>query len=441
MKRFGMFVLTMMLAAGAATGCPRSAFAAQPMARMAAAKEGFYLKDGDRVVFYGDSITDQRLYTTYIETYCLTRFPTRRFTFIHSGWGGDRVTGGGGGPIDVRLRRDVLVYKPSVVTICLGMNDGGYRAFDPGLFNTYVTGYRHILDTLRKELPSVRITLLTAPAFDDVTRAAGFPGGYNATLIAYGEAVKQLGHTYGLTVADTNAPLIAALARAQTANTTLAARIIPDRVHPQSGGHLVMAAAVLKAWNAPDVVADIEVNGADGQVVRQENTRLSNVRANAQGLQFTAADNVLPWPIDRDPDKNQDTILTLSVTDIEQTLNLYRLRVTNLSSAKYALKADGQEVGTFSREELQNGIDLAALPNLPANVQAQEVLALTRKHNDLHFKRWRVVQVPHATNGDQVSADTKKEMDDLDAQEAEAVRQLRAALRPRLHTLELVTVN
>src|SRR5690242_160155 len=69
------------------------------------AQSGFYLKDGDRVVFYGDSITDQRLYTTFTETFVVTRFPNLKVTFVHSGWGGDRVTGGGGGPIDVRLKR------------------------------------------------------------------------------------------------------------------------------------------------------------------------------------------------------------------------------------------------------------------------------------------------------------------------------------------------
>ena len=42
----------------------------------AARAEGpFALRDGDRVVFYGDSITDQRLYTTFVETYVVTRFP------------------------------------------------------------------------------------------------------------------------------------------------------------------------------------------------------------------------------------------------------------------------------------------------------------------------------------------------------------------------------
>src|SRR5512139_3067304 len=92
----------------------------------AALAQDYYLKDGDRVVFYGDSITDQRLYTTFVETYVVTRFPKMDVTFVHSGWGGDRVTGGGGGPIDRRLERDIFAYKPTVVTVMLGMNDASY---------------------------------------------------------------------------------------------------------------------------------------------------------------------------------------------------------------------------------------------------------------------------------------------------------------------------
>src|SRR5216117_4464636 len=93
--------------------------------KTASAQSGFHLKNGDCVVFYGDSITDQRLYTTFVESYVVTRWPDWKIDFIHSGWGGDRVTGGGGGPIDRRLQRDVIAYKPTVVTIMLGMNDAG----------------------------------------------------------------------------------------------------------------------------------------------------------------------------------------------------------------------------------------------------------------------------------------------------------------------------
>ncbi len=106
------------------------ALCALPFATPLRAADGFYLKNGDTVVFYGDSITDQRLYTTFVETYVVTRFPELRVRFVHSGWGGDRVGGGGGGPVDLRLRRDVVAYRPTVMTIMLGMNDGHYRAYD-----------------------------------------------------------------------------------------------------------------------------------------------------------------------------------------------------------------------------------------------------------------------------------------------------------------------
>src|SRR5690349_3283225 len=72
-----------------------SAFAARalPLTDIEKTPESdFALRDGDRVLFYGDSITEQRLYTTYVEHYVLTHYPERHITFINTGWGGDQVT-------------------------------------------------------------------------------------------------------------------------------------------------------------------------------------------------------------------------------------------------------------------------------------------------------------------------------------------------------------
>jgi lysophospholipase L1-like esterase len=134
----------------------------------------FAIKEGDRIVFYGDSITDQRLYTTFVETYIVTRFPSLNVSFVHSGWGGDRVTGGGGGPIDRRLARDVFAYNPTVVTVMLGMNDASYRAFDQKIFEVYSKGYAHLVQSLKSNLPGVRITLIQPSPYDDVTRKPTF---------------------------------------------------------------------------------------------------------------------------------------------------------------------------------------------------------------------------------------------------------------------------
>ena len=55
--------------------------------------QGFSLKSGDTVVFYGDSITEQNLYNQWVELYTVTRFPGDAGAFLWRGRGrrpGDR---------------------------------------------------------------------------------------------------------------------------------------------------------------------------------------------------------------------------------------------------------------------------------------------------------------------------------------------------------------
>ncbi len=46
------------------------------------------LKQGDCIVFLGDSITHQCLYTQYVEDYFYTRFPKMRLKLHNAGVGG-----------------------------------------------------------------------------------------------------------------------------------------------------------------------------------------------------------------------------------------------------------------------------------------------------------------------------------------------------------------
>jgi len=56
----------------------------------ARAEEPFFFHNGDDpIVFLGDSITEQHMYTTYLEAYVLTRFPDWHARFRNVGWGGD----------------------------------------------------------------------------------------------------------------------------------------------------------------------------------------------------------------------------------------------------------------------------------------------------------------------------------------------------------------
>ncbi len=400
-------------------------FLAALFARTACAQDsgGFYLKDGDRVVFYGDSITDQRLYTTFVETYVLTRFPRLNVRFVHSGWGGDRVTGGGGGPVHVRLQRDVIAYKPTVMTTMLGMNDASYRAYDVAVFKTYAEGYQRILTTVKSALPGLRITLIQPSPYDDVTRPPLFEGGYNAVLVRYGQYVKELAEREGATVADLNTPVVTALDKAQARDPDNAKRIVPDRVHPGPGGHLLMAEALLKAWKAPAAVTDVEIDAKRRRATRAENAVVTDVAANGK-LSWTETDSALPMPINM-----KDAVLALAVrsSDFIAALDAERLKVTGLDAGNYTLRVDGEEVGAFSKQQLEEGINLAE-SNTPMAKQAASVHELTLKHNTIHFARWREVQVPLQEFD---LARKQAAMEALDSLEEELIERQRAAAQPK----------
>lgn len=393
------------------------------------AQDAFYLKDGDRVVFYGDSITDQRLYTTFVETYAVTRFPGRKITFIHSGWGGDRVTGGGGGGVRVRLARDVEAYRPTVVTIMLGMNDGRSRAFDQQLFDIYSNGYRDIVKQLQTNLPGVRITAIQPSPYDDVTRAPRFEGGYNATLLRYSDFIAELGRSKDLLVADLNRPVTAMLERAKAADPEAAQKIIPDRVHPGAAGHLIMAESLLKAWHAPAVVSTVAIDAAGRKAAPPENTSLSGLEF-GRTISWTQTDRALPMAIDTD-----DPVMALTVrsSDFQDAINREMMTVRGLQPGKYTLRIDGEEMGSFDAGVLANGINLATV-RTPMWAQASRVHALTLKHNNIHFARWRTIQVP--LERDNLTS-TKAALDALDAIDADLVDKQRVMAQPVAHKFEL----
>lgn len=388
--------------------------------------QDFALRDGDSVVFYGDSITDQRLYTTFAETFVLTRFPKMNVRFVHSGWGGDRVTGGGGGNIDLRLKRDVLPYKPTVMTIMLGMNDGRYRAFDPRTFKDFSAGYEAIVRNVKTALPGLRITAIEPSPYDDVTRPPTFDGGYNAVLVRYAQFIRELASREQLSVADLNTPVVAMLEKAKAKDAKTAERIIPDRIHPGPAGHLIMAEGLLKSWGAPAIVTDVEIDGASRQVKRSTNTTVTM----GDGLTWTQLDGALPMPIDA----SKDPVLGLAVTssDFIEALNRQALKVTGLAAGSYALKIDGETVGSFSSAALAEGINLATLPT-PMAKQAAEVHALTLKHNNVHFFRWRTLQTVLEADGFNTAAPETA----LDTLEEQIIGAQRMAAQPKVRRYEL----
>jgi len=354
-----------------------------------------------------------------------------RVHFYGAGVGGDRVTGGSGGPIDERLARDVFAHKPSVVTVMLGMNDGSYRATTDDIQSTYTKGYEHLLESIHTNAPGARITLLGPSPFDDVTRPARFTGGYNAVMLHFADLDKDLAQKYGATFINLNPPVVAALSKAQALDPQVAKLLLPDRVHPEPLAHWVMAETLLKGWHAPALVSSVTIDGHAGKVADVENATVDAVTQDKDGLHWTATEKSLPLAFSRN---NAFQALLLDLTDIQQQLNQEPLRVTGLAAGQYNLAIDDKAIGTFTAAELDKGINLADYPT-PMWDQANRVSWTVSDRDQAHHVHMQM-QIKKLDPGDQLG-----KADELDAFENFLEDEEYEAATPKAHVFAVSAVN
>jgi lysophospholipase L1-like esterase len=364
--------------------CAALLFSALPFAwaqtAMPSTTGDFAIHDGDRVVLYGDSITDQRLYSTFIEEYVLTRFPTWKVQWTQSGVGGDKVSGGAEGPIDLRIQRDILPYRPSVVTVMLGMNDGYYRPPNTAVQKTYQDGYRSMVDTILNGTPGAKLTLIGPSPYDDITHPTMR---YNEVMQAYSEFDRKEADRTHQSFVDFNAPVVDVLKKVKAAHPDLASRLIPDRVHPGDGVHWVMAAAILKAWHAPSLVSSVTVDAHAAKITDVQNASVTDLKREKKTdeLRWTAIENALPLPL---PLGATDplTDAALEAGGIEAALDQEMLIVTGVAPGSYALTIDDQPVASFTAETLSHGVNLARIAT-PMLRQSQTLAWETEHRNEL----------------------------------------------------------
>jgi len=128
--------------------------------------------------------------------------------------------------------------------------------------------------------------------------------------------------------------------------------------------------------------------------------------------------------------------MTLAVrsSDFLEALDRQPLRVTGLKGQRYLLKIDGEEIGTFSRQQLEEGLNLAEWPT-PMVKQSQAVHDLTVKHNNLHAARWRELQVALAQ---QPLPHLSQAIEALDNVEVDLVALQRQMAQPKVHHYDLL---
>jgi lysophospholipase L1-like esterase len=242
-----------------------------------AAAKDFFFKPNDRVLFLGDSITEQYQYSTDLELYLTTRFPDWNLTFINAGIGGDTATGGAN-----RFREHVLAEKPTAITINFGMNDGGYGKFDANRNKQFVDKTAAMLEMAKRA--GVRVALVSPNAVDRRNKSNGVE--YLETQKQFYAPLKGLAERFGDPFVDQYAITRAATERMEK-DDPKAQRAVPypDGFHTAGPGGLLMAHAILTGLHAPAVVSDVKVDSGKADVTHGRGP----AHARAKGLAADAA--------------------------------------------------------------------------------------------------------------------------------------------------------
>jgi lysophospholipase L1-like esterase len=328
--------------------------------------QSFFLKKGDVVVVMGDSITEQRLYSNYLELWSQTRFPSYNLVFRNVGIGGDRSTGG-----NARFKRDVLTHKPTVLTVDFGMNDGNYNLgdFNEKAYGVYMKGLQGIAD--QAKAANIRVAWITP---QPVEHNPGSPQeAYNKTLEKFSAGVKEIaeknGGATGVTsvFADQFHPYWAVIQKAREGGEK--GRITGgDAVHPGPAGQALMAASILKGLHFPREVSSVSID-ADGKTDSKRAT-VTAVEVKDGGVRFQREDKALPFF----PESAKGI---LKHAPLLEEMNHYGLQVKGLKAGKYAVKLGGTKVAEYTAEELAAGVNLAG-PALAAGPVADQVKAVVK---------------------------------------------------------------
>lgn len=226
-------------------------------------------RDGRRLLFLGDSITQDGRYIAIVEAAVRSVDPARQFEVINLGLGSETASGLSEPDhpfprpcIHDRLEPALAAARPDVTFICYGMNDGIYYPLSDDRLAAYRDGMTRLVG--RVAATGSRIVLLTPPLFDAASSGGTLlPEGrdeygyktpyqnYNEVLQAFGGWLKEFDHPAVDAVIDLNPRLVALAAEARSTQPDYR---YGDGIHPGLDGHAVMARAVVAELGMDEAV-------------------------------------------------------------------------------------------------------------------------------------------------------------------------------------------
>jgi lysophospholipase L1-like esterase len=310
---------------------------------------------GARVAIIGDSITEQKLYSKYVEAYLLACSGVPEVKVFQFGWSGETASG-----FANRLENDLGVFKPTVATLCYGMNDGGYQPWKDAIGASYEANMRKVIKGL--DAVGVKSVVVGSPgAVDDNFFRPGTMMGdqpshtaYNDTLAHLRDIDRKLAEEYKLLFADVHQPMIDTMRKAQKELGPKYAVCGGDGFHPGQNGQLIMAYAFLKGLGVDGKIGEVNID-MKASATATEGHKVVGGGPGKVELESTR------WPFcfDGSPESPGGTRSIIRFLPFNEDLNRFTLKVANLDAPK-ARVTWGNKSLEFTKDQLTSGVNLAA---------------------------------------------------------------------------------
>lgn len=200
------------------------------------------LKEGDRIVFLGDSITAAgnrgNGYIQLIRKHLAEKKKDWNIDCIGAGISGNKVP-----DLQRRVDRDVIARKPTIVVIYIGINDVWHGERDPKRGTSpevFEAGLKEVIGKCTKA--GAKVLLCTPTVIGEL------PGGANKLdkkLDAYSDISRKVAKELNLNVCDLRNTFVDYLEK-NNAETKAKGVLTTDRAHLNPAGNELVAQAMLK---------------------------------------------------------------------------------------------------------------------------------------------------------------------------------------------------
>jgi len=199
------------------------------------------VKDGEKIAFLGDSITQGGMGPTGYVTLVIQGLKANGVNATAIGAG---ISGHKSNDMLARLQRDVIDKKPDWMTLSCGVNDVWHGAKGVPL-DQYKQNITQIVE--KAQAAGIKVVILTATM---ITENPQEPN--NEKLVAYNEFLRELAKEKKCLLAELNGAMQKELDEKEKAGGKRGKLLTSDGVHMNPLGNMMMASGVLRGFGLND---------------------------------------------------------------------------------------------------------------------------------------------------------------------------------------------